>query len=259
MFYEELLNNYQTYLLIFARIVGVFIYNPILSRKNVPTRVKIGISIALAGVIGMPLVGTAQVEIDSTFLLAVAFIKEGAVGLILGFITQMFYSTLLLSGQSMDMISGLGMAKIYDSASGVQMSAFGTIMTYMFVLYFFITDCHLSYIKIMALSYDFVPIGFNSFSPELLKSIVLFFGTVLTMAMKLAMPIIAAQLILEFCVGILMKAVPQIQVMQVNIQLKLLFSLFLVFFISTPLCEMIEKYMNKMIDTLVSVLPSISA
>ena len=258
MFFEELMNNYQTYLLIFARVFGVFLYNPILSRKNVPSRVKIGTSIALAGVIGLPLVGTVEVSIDSVFLLAVAFIKEGIVGVILGFITQMFLSTLLVSGESMDMLSGLGMAKVYDSSSGIQMSAFGTIMTYMFILYFFITDCHLSYIKIMALSYDFVPIGFNAFNPDLLKNIVLFFGTILTMAMKLALPIIVAQLILDFCVGILMKAVPQIQVMQVNIQVKLLFGLFLVFFISTPLCECIEKYMNKMVDTLVSVLPSIT-
>lgn len=258
MFFDELLNNYQTYLLIFARIFGVFLYNPILSRKNVPTQVKIGTSIALSCVIGMPLVGTVNVYFDSVVILAVAFLKEGIVGVILGFITQMFFSTLLVSGESMDMLSGLGMAKIYDSSSGIQMSAFGTIMNYIFILYFFITDCHLSYIKIMVLSYDFVPIGFNSLNPDLFKNIVLFFGTILTMAMKLALPIIVAQLILDFCVGILMKAVPQIQVMQVNIQVKLLFSLFLIFLISTPLCECIEKYMNEMIDTLVSVLPSIS-
>lgn len=259
MFFEELMDNYQTYLLIFARVIGVFVYNPILGRKNVPARVRIGLSIALSWAIGAPLVGTVSVEIDSTFLLAVAFVKEGFVGAILGFITQMFVSTLLVPGETMNMLSGLSMAKIYDSSSGIQMSAYGTIMTYMFILYFFITDCHLSYIKIMALSYDFVPIGFNSFNPELFKSIVLYFGTVLTMAMKLALPMVVAELMLDFCVGILMKAVPQIQVMQVNIQLKLLFGLFLAYLISTPLCQWIEKYMNTMIDTLVSILPSISA
>ncbi len=258
MFYEQLMDNYQTYLLVFARILGAFVYNPLLSRKNVPTRVKIGTSIALAWIIGMPLVAKYHISFDSVPLLAVAFFKEGFVGFILGFITNMFMSTLLVAGEYMDIQAGLGMAKIYDSNNGVQMSAFGTIMTYIFILYFFITNCHLSYVKLFAVSYNVIPLGFKFINPDILKNIVLFFGTVLTMAMKLALPIIVAEIILDFSVGILMKAVPQIQVMQVNIQVKLLFALFLIFLISTPMCQFIEKYMNKMIDTLVSALPAIA-
>lgn len=258
MFFEELMNNYQIYLLVFARIIGAFIYNPLLARKNVPTMVKIGTTIGLSAIIGLPLVSTVTVEIDSTPLLAVAFIKEGFVGLILGFITNMFLSTLHIAGDYMDVQAGLGMAKIYDSANGVQMSLFGSLMTYLFILYFFITNCHLTYIKIFAVSYQFIPIGFNTFNPDVFKNIVLYFGTVLTLAVKLAIPLIVAEVMLEICVGLLMKAVPQIQVMQVNIQVKLLFGLVFILLISKPLSEVLDKYMNKMIDTLVSVLPSVS-
>ena len=109
------------------------------------------------------------------------------------------------------------MAKIFDASSGVQMPLYGSIMTYMFIIYFFATDCHLSYIKIFAISYDFIPVGFKSLNPNVAMIIVNYFGTVLALAVKLALPLVIAQLVLEFCVGILMKAVPQIQVMQVNI------------------------------------------
>jgi flagellar biosynthetic protein FliR len=89
--------------------------------------------------------------------------------------------------------------------------------------------------------------------------IVEYFGTVLTLAVKLAMPLVVAELILEFCMGILVKAVPQIQVMQVNIQLKLIFGLFILFVIANPLSDFIEKYMRIMIDSLSGVLPMITA
>ena len=252
------MNNYKVYLLVFARILGAFVYNPLLSRKNVPTTVKIGTSVALSLVIGLPLVKTVTVSIESTPLLAVAFLKEGFVGVILGVITNMFISTILVGGESMDLQSGLGMAKIYDASNGVQMSLFGSVMTYMFIIYFFITNCHLTYIKIFAISYQFIPVGFDAINPDVLKSVVLYFGEVLILAMKLALPIVASQLILEICVGILMKAVPQIQVMQVNIQVKMLFGLFLLFIICQPMTDLIQRYMDIMINNLISVLPAIS-
>jgi len=248
------MNNYQAYLLVFARVFGIFIFNPIFSRKNVPRTVKIGATIGLTLVIGMSVINSVQVEFDSAFLLAVAFLKESVVGMILGFLTQMFLSTLLLAGEMMDMQSGLGMAKVYDASSGVQMPLFGSIMTYIFIMYFFITDCHLSYIKIFALSYDAIPVGFETINPNVAMIIVNYFGTILTLSIKLALPLVVAELLLEFS----MKAVPQIQVMQVNIQVKLLFGLFILFLIAQPLSEFIEKYMGTMIDSLVGILPQIT-
>jgi len=258
LYFEELMNNYQMYLLVFARVLGIVIYNPIFSRKNIPRSVRIGLTISLTLVIGMSAVNQEVIEYDSVALLAVAFLKEGFVGLVLGFLTQMFLSALLLSGEMMDMQSGLGMAKIYDAASGVQMPLFGTITTYMFIIYFFVTDCHLTYIKIFAISYDFIPLGFKSINPDVARIIVFYFGTILTLAVKLALPLVIAELMVEFCVGILMKVVPEIQVMQVNIQVKLLFGLFVLFLLITPISDFIDRYMGIMIDSLVGILPSVA-
>lgn len=104
-----------------------------------------------------------------------------------------------------------------------------------------------------------MPLGFEKINPDVSIMLVKYFGTVLILAMKLAIPIVVAQLLLEFSVGILMKTVPQIQVMQVNIQVKLLFGLFLLFLIASPLSDAIEKYMGLLIDNLTGILPSIVA
>ena len=251
------MNNYQAYLLVFARVFGIFAFNPLFSRKNIPSTVKIGSTIALTIVIAMSAINNVQIEFDSVPLLAIAVVKEGFIGVVLGFLTQLFLSTLLVGGELMDMQSGLGMAKIYDASSGVQMPLFGSVLTYMFLMYFFITDCHLTYIKIFAISYDFVPVGFKKINPNVAIILVNYFGTVLTLAVKLAIPLVVAEILLEFCVGILMKAVPQIQVMQVNIQVKLLFGLFILFIIAGPISDFVDKYMGTMIDNLVGILPEI--
>ncbi len=258
MYFEELMDNYQTYLLVFARVMGIFVYNPIFARKNIPSYVKIGASIGLTLVIASNLTGSYHVDYDSLTLLAIAFVREGIIGFILGFLTQMFLSALVFGGEMMDNQSGLGMAKIYDAGSGIQMPIFGTITTYMFLIYFFVTNCHLTYIKIFAISYDFIPIEYGKLNPQIFMVIVEYFGQVLTLAIKLALPLIVAELILEFSMGILMKAVPQVQVMQVNIQLKLIYGLFILLVIANPMSDFIEKYMRIMIDSLTGVLPMIA-
>lgn len=256
-FWEILLNNHQANILVFARVMGIFSFNPIFSRRNIPSTIRIGASLALAVVIVYSQ-GTQPVQYDSLGLFAVAVLLETFVGLVLGFITQLFLSTLLVAGDIMDTQSGLGMAKIYDPSSGVQMPLFGSITTYMFILYFFVTNAHLSYIKIFTLSFDVIPLGVESINTDVGMIIVEYFATILTLAMKLAMPLIIAQLLLEICMGILMKAVPQIQVMVVNIQLKLLFALILMFVLAVPTSDFLERYMNIMLESLEGVLPLIS-
>lgn len=260
MFWEVLLDNLDANILIFARMLGLFIFNPIFSRRNIPTTVRIGASLILSVFMISHVIGQQSVpEYNTVGQFAVAIVIEGFIGFVMGFTTQMFISMLQFSGEIMDNQSGLGMAKVYDPASGVQMSIYGSILNYLFVLYFFATNAHLAYIKLFALSYSVIPVGAESISIDIASTIIQYFGVILELMLKLSMPIIAAQLMLELCVGILMKAVPQIQVMVINIQLKLIFGLILIMMIISPVSEFIEKLIWTMVEALEDMLPIIAA
>ena len=258
LFWNTLLNNHQANILVFARVMGIFAFNPIFSRKNIPSYVKIGASLGLTIII-VTSQGQQSVEYNSLGSFAVAVLLETLIGFVLGFLTQMFLSTMLVAGDVMDTQSGLGMAKIYDPSSGVQMPLFGSITTYMFVLYFFVTNAHLSYIKIFALSYQIIPLGVQHINTNVGMVIVEYFATILTLSLKLAMPMIVAQLLLEICTGILMKTVPQIQVMAVSMQLKLIFGLLLLYVLAVPMSNFLDTYMNTMMQSLEGILPLIAA
>ena len=105
------------------------------------------------------------------------------------------------------------------------MPLFANVYYYMFILYFFLTNGHLSYIKLFHISYETLPIGFSGFTADVPLALVTYFSTVLTLAVKLAAPIIAIEFITEICLGVLMKAVPTIHIFALNIQLKVLIGL----------------------------------
>lgn len=257
-FWSLLINDWDIKLLIFARVIGIFAYNPILSRQNVPTRVKIG-ACALIALITAMVIGQQPIDVENirTGVYVLLILKEGFVGLVLGFITNMFFYTIQLGGEIMDMQAGLGMAKVFDPGTKIQMSIFGSIIVFMMYLYFFVTNAHLTYIKLFVVSYQMIPLGTGSINPDIGMIIVQYFSVVLMLVVKLAMPIIAAELILQFCIGILMKSVPQIQIMIINIQLKVAVGFMLLYLIAVPVSHFVDNYMAVWLETLEGIIPRI--
>ena len=258
-FYSLLFDNFETNLLIFSRVIGIFAFNPILSRRNIPQIVKVVCCILITMIVIM-VRQPEPVETGTVIGVYLAMLlKEGFVGAVLGFITDMFFYSVQMSGEIMDMQSGLGMAKVFDPGTNLQMSIMGSFVSFMMYLYFFVINAHLTYIELFVKSFDIIPLGFEGINPDLGISIVEYFSVVLTLVLKIAMPLIVSQTILQFCVGVLMKSVPQIQIMVINIQLKVGFGFLILFLVAVPLSDLIEKFMNTWLETLEGVLPLIPA
>ena len=258
-YFIVLFRSFETNLLVFARILSIFAFTPILSRRNLPVIARVTVSIFITLIVIMvvqpePVDSGTQAGIYLMMLL-----REIFIGLILGFITNMFFNTIQVAGEIMDMQSGLGMAKIFDPETKMQMSVMGSVISFMMYLYFFATNSHMSYIQLFVISFDTLPVGGEGFNPDLGYNIVSYFSVLLAMVTKLAMPIIAAAFILEFCMGMLMKSVPQIQIMVVNIQLKVAVGFMMLFFIAIPLADFIDEYLQIWLDAVgqfITIIPA---
>lgn len=79
------------------------------------------------------------------------------------------------------------------------------------------------------------------------------------LAVKLAVPILAAELLGQIGMGILMKVIPQINVFSINIELKMIIGLGLLMLFMTPISEFLLNAENGMLlavrDTLTTLAP----
>lgn len=233
--------NFVVYIMVLARVTGIFTFNPIFARRGVPNVVKVGASLALAVVM------TAAGDFDYTipsglFPFVFDLGKELLVGAVLGFFVNLMLQIFSMAGEVTDMQLGLSMAKSYDPTFG-NAGVTTNFYSYWYILYFFAVGAHKSYITLFSVSYDSIPLGFNSFNMNIPYIMVKYFETVLTLGLKLAMPIIAASLIAEFCIGVLMKAVPTIHVFVLNIQIKMLVG-FIVLAASEPVVAEFMEYIT---------------
>lgn len=251
--WDTIFNNFVGFLFVLCRVTGIFTFNPIFSRSNVPTPVKNGITVVLAVVMMMiPDVNMTVPAVTNVIGFVMIVLKELLIGFVFGFFTNLIMTVLIYAGEIIDMQTGLGMAKTMDPSTGINMPIFANIYYYLFILYFFVTGGHLSYIKLFALTFETIPLGydFTLATIDLTYVIVMYMGTVMTLAVKFALPIMVTEMVTEICVGLMMKAVPTIQVMVVNIQLKIIIGLIVLAAAARPMSEFIETLLSLLWENL---------
>lgn len=235
-------NNFVVVIMVLARVSGIFTFNPIFSRNGVPNMMKAGMSLMLALV--MATAGDFSYTIPNGLLpFAFDIAKELLVGFTLGFFVNVMLQLFSYAGELADFQIGLSMAKSYDPTFGTS-SLITQYYSYWFMIYFFMVSGHLSYIKLFQVSYETIPIGFSDFNINVAYIIVTYLETVITLGLKLAMPIVAAELVTEFCIGVLMKAVPSIHVFVLNVQIKMLVG----FVVLAGSCTMTAGFMQDIMD-----------
>ncbi len=247
------LNNYYIFIFVSARMAGVIFFNPIFGRRNIPSFVKVGLSLGIALNVYMGMTDVSVIDYSGIDLF-LSMVKEFAIGFSMGFVMQLFLSIFQLGGELIDMQMGIGMAMMYDPNSNSQISITGNLMTIMYTLIFFISNSHIALIYIAASSYKVIPIGLQPLDPKLSLFFIELFGYMLIYAVQLALPIIATEIIVEVVVGILMRFVPNINVFVINLQIKLLVGITILITIIPVLVGFMEKVNSIMMENVHQVL-----
>ena len=247
--FNEISMNSAAWLLVFARMGGLLGMNPLLARRNVPAPVRAGLTFLLTALIapGITVTGLAA---ENSLELAVGMVGELLGGFCCGDVFQIFYYMLFFAGDLMDTHFGMSMAKVFDPGTSIQMSVSGTFLNILFLLYIFSTDSHLLLIRIFADSFQVLPAGAFSFSQESARFFIDLFVSTFSLALRLVLPFMAAEFVLELSMGVLMKLIPQIHIFVINIQFKMILGMILLLAFSSPVASFTDNYMRLMMENL---------
>lgn len=238
------LNDVNTFALVFTRVGGMLFFNPLLSRRDVPTQFRIALALGMTLLI-LPTVPAGAVSGLQGFALVFAIIKELLAGICFGYVFQIYYYLIFVAGDVIDMGFGLSMARAFDPSTNIQTSLSGSLFQIVFIVYFFVTDCHLIFVKLIASTFDLVGLGAWSFGADVGSFVCAQFVSAFGLVVHLALPFIAASFVLEIGMGVLMKLIPQINVFSIHFQFKILLGLGLLFLFAVPVTEFIQSYLNE--------------
>ncbi len=250
----------QLYLfeLILMRMTGFVEFSPFFGRTNVPVTVRAGFSLVLSVFVFSAIPATVPAEPRNILEFTVIMLIELCVGLTLGLITRLYVAVIQLGGHIIDTQMGFTMAQVYDPSSMSQMSVTASMLNILFVMVFFAQNGHYTLTRIMLTSSDILPYGTATFAPIVSEHIVQIFLSYTILSVKLALPIMAAELLGVIGMGILMKAIPQINAFVINIDLKVLMGLAMMFVFIIPISEFIVSIEVEMMHEIQNMLAILS-
>ena len=242
------------FLYVLMRMTGFVVFSPLLGRRGIPGIVKTGFALVLAVCVFSYADVTTVAVPTSLVVLSLKLLLELALGYLLGFVLELFFYIPALAGQIIDTQMGMSMASTYDAGSNISATVTSTLLNVMMFLIFFSAGGHYTLLRLLMTSGQVVPFGGVAIGSQVAEAVAVLFIETILLSVKLSLPILAAELISEVGMGILMKTIPQINVFVINIELKVIVGLILVWILMTPFTEFILEAEGVMMDALGQVL-----
>ena len=218
---NELLGYIMGFLPVLVRVLGLVMASPIFGGRGVPAQVKIGLSVVTA----MALYPVLPVDVLSMETVAgyyVVVLKELMVGIGLGFAVTLVFSAIYLAGQLIDVPMGFGMVNVVDPQSGLQVPIFAQFQYVLAALIFLAVRGHHALFQALASSFALIPIGGKLPGRAWPMAVLDLFAKMFYLGVKLSLPVVMGLLLADIALGIVSRAVPQINIFVVGFPAKIL-------------------------------------
>ena len=221
------INQFQiiAFALVFLRCVGFFLSWPLFSSGNVPAPLKVLLSLIVAMTcfsIIDPSSYPSVVQYQSLIGLAA---KELILGFAMGFLTTFIFHAVSVAGELISMAMGLSSAQIFNPALGTQQSSVNQLYFCLAAFLFLGIKGHHYFIMGLAESFKLIPLSVILPRLSTLGEFALLGQKIIEVGLMLSAPVLVSILLVNFSLGIMGRAVPQINVLITSLPINALMGL----------------------------------
>lgn len=208
---------------VMARLGALFLFAPALGSRTIPVQIKALLVVGLTLTV-YPGVADAAEHVNRLTLATVApvVIREAVIGLLIGFIASIPVIAVQMAGLLMGQQMGLGLGTIFNPAINSEGDILGQVLFWLALSIFIVMGgvevMHTAVVE----SFDRIPVG--GLGAEQLPMTVLA-GVLMSgyeLAIRVAAPVLALIFLETIATGVLMKTVPQLNILTFGFPLKIL-------------------------------------
>jgi flagellar biosynthetic protein FliR len=248
-----------TFLAILLRLSVVVFMFPPLSNTRVPFRLKVCVVVAMAALL-YPLFQDRVQPLDfQPGTLAWTAATEVLLGMVLAFSLVVVLAAFDLAGQMISYVTGLAFAQVVDPQGSAETAIFSNLLQMLSMLLLFQLNLHHVLLKTIVESFITLPVGAFTLQPATIGRLVLVFGQLFVIAIKLAAPVMVVLLLTQVGFGVIAKFAPRINVLVTSFPLTVALGLFFVM-LSIPVWGSLMKRLfvqaSGLVQTIVGVNPA---
>ena len=211
----------------FVRIGAMLMSMAVIGTRALPARFRLMLALAITVLIA-PLLGPAPaVDPLSGAGLAIT-VQQLLIGVAMGFVLRMVFAALEVAGEMIGQLMGLGFASLVDPQNGVQVPAVSQLYILLGTLMFLALNGHLLWIEALADSFQVLPIGSAGLTVDGAAALVAFGASMFGWGVRMALPVVAALLVVNLSFGVLARTSPQLNVFSVGFPAALLIGMALI-------------------------------
>ena len=216
----------------FVRISALLMAAPLFGARTFPVRQRIllGFIVALLVAPLLPPVPVIQIFSAEGMLITA---HQVVIGVAMGFILQMVFGAMVVAGQTIATSMGLGFAATIDPQNGVQVPVVSQYFLIMATLVFLALNGHLVLLETVVESFYLWPIASGSLPENMMMHVVTWITEVFKGALLIALPAVAAILLVNLAFGVMTRAAPQINIFAVGFPITIIAG-FIMILLSLP-------------------------
>jgi len=199
----------------FVRIGSMLAIAPIFGARMVPVRARLVLALLLTWLV-IPLLPQVPAADPLSASGVLVTVQQMLIGLAIGFSLQLVFATLVIAGQTIAMGMGLGFAQMVDPQNGISVPVVGQYYVVVATLLFLSLNGHLALIRILADSFQSLPIGIDSLTREEIRGVAAWGSRMFADAIMVALPAVASILLVNVSFGVVSRSAPQLNVFGVG-------------------------------------------
>ena len=221
--------------LVLIRTSAWFLSSPVFGLGTGFSGYKVGLIVILSVVTFLTIGAPFDVAFEPA-IYAVMALREILIGVFLGLFLQLILVTVRVAGEMISQEMGFMVARQVDPVSGVQSSLVTNFYENLFILTLLLLNGHHWLVRSLNHSFQRAPVGELWFGPNITATIRAMFGQMFGAGIVFAAPVMIFLVLVSLLIGILARAVPTLNVLEVGFSIRVMVSLFAMFLFA-PLIE----------------------
>lgn len=211
----------------FLRLSAFLLAAPLFGARSVPVRVRITIAVVLSALLVPTLPAMPAVDFLSPLGLLTALQQVG-IGVLGGFLLQLFLAALTFAGEMVSLGMGLGFASMVDPQNGVSVPILSQLYVMLALLLMLAGNGHLLLLELLAHSFTTLPVGPVGLAFADFRAVAGFITDMFALGLLVALPAVTVLLVVNLVFAVVSRAAPQLNLFAVGFPVSLLVGLLVV-------------------------------
>ena len=236
-----------------VRVAAMLMVAPVLGSRAIPARVRVGVAVLITMVLYPTLTSNLPPHPTAAYGVLITA-QEFILGLVTGFLTRLVFAAFEVAGTVIATQMGLGFAALTDPQNGGQIPVLSQFFAVVVTLLFLALDGHLLLVRLLAISFQEVPVGELRFDRDGIWQLLGWGKHVFSGALLIALPAITSLTVVNLAFGVMTRVAPQMNLFAVGFPITLLLGLVVVMFGLPTLFPHLESLLESAVETLGSIL-----